>query len=701
VGASGIEGSEAARAEQLLASRFQSPFSSYVLLVVVNVPPPTEAGGRRALREIVSALEVVGGVTRTLSYTDVQDPRLIGESSALVVVGLEAGAPRSDQRMAELRRTSAALRMTLRKTYPDADLLWTGWEAFDYDFRRTSAQDLNAAELRALPLTLILLMIAFGSVIAALLPIAMGVGAIGLSLGVAVLLASQVPLTILLQNIVSMLGLGIGIDYSLLMVSRFREALAARGDAKRAASEAVEHAGHTIVVSGCAVAVGFAALGLIPVSELRSLAVGGFVVTVFSMLLAVTLLPAVLSWLGPRIDLFRLPRPRRMPSSSDAWRVWARWVAIHPLLVLMVAGAPLLALGWQVGRMSTAIPSGDLLPGATESQRGVDALRGMGRSSILQTVRVVVELPPEKDISTKDGWQHVLHLSRELQSDARVAHVQSLPLAVGSESMTAEEISTIPPDLLHSLVSRDRRLALIELVPREEESLASVMRFVRELRASKLTDSRPDLPRHHIGGLPASNVDYENAVAGSFRMVIVLVLGGTFAALVTGFRSVLIAAKAIMLNALTVAAAMGVIVLVFQDGYGITWLGLANPIDGLFPAVPVIVFCIVFGLSMDYEIFLMARIREYVDSGMPDDAAMVEGLARTAGVITSAALLMVVVFAAFALTSFLVIKILGMCLAVAIAIDATVVRMAVGPALFKLAGRWNWWPAKRQSSRSM
>jgi putative drug exporter of the RND superfamily len=694
VGIAGIQGSEAALVDQLLTTEFRSPFSSQVLLIVTEVPPPTDAAGRKALRAIVAGIEEVRGVTRTLSYADVQDSRLMSDAGTLVIVGLDLGAHRPDQVIADLRQASAALRAMLRNAYSDAELLWTGREVFDHDFRRISAADVETAERRVLPLSLVLLLIAFGSLVAALLPIVVGVLAIGLALGLAVLLATHVPLTVLLQNIVSMLGLGLGIDYSLLMVGRFREALKASGNAKQAATDAVRHAGHTILVSGSAVAVGFAALAFMPVSELRSLAIGGCIVTAFSMLLALTLLPPILSWMGPHVNFGRIPGHRRISSAATAWRSWAVWVAAHPVLTLVIAGAPLVALAWQTTRMSTSIPSGDLLPGAIESQRGLDALRRMGQSGLLQTVRVVVHLPAGKDISTAEGWRHVLRWSRELQADPRIAYVHSLPVAVKRESITADELTAIPPDLLRSLVSADYRYALIEAVPREGVTLVSMIGLVRELRRVKPVEGELQPVAVYIGGLPAFNADYENAVAGNLALIVALVIGGTFAALIMGFHSLLIATKAVALNLLTVTAAMGVVVLVFQDGHAIGLVGLTNAIDGLFPAVPVIVFCTLFGLSMDYEIFIVSRVKEYVDAGLSDVEALVEGLARTAGIITSAASVMIVVFAAFALADFLVIKILGLCLAVAVAIDATVVRMALGPALLRLGGRWNWWPGR-------
>jgi len=199
--------------------------------------------------------------------------------------------------------------------------------------------------------------------------------------------------------------------------------------------------------------------------------------------------------------------------------------------------------------------------------------------------------------------------------------------------------------------------------------------------------------------LPAFNRDYERAIAGRFVQVVALIISATFIVLAIGFRSILVPLKAIVLNLLAVAAAFGAVTLVFQDGIGASLLGLAGPLDAIFPAIPVLVFCIVFGLSMDYEVFLVARVREARLAGLGEREAIAHGLSRTGGLITSAAAIMIVVFGAFMLGDFLLIKMLGFALAVAVLLDATVMRLAVSPALLTLAGRWNWWPGNARPWR--
>jgi len=257
----------------------------------------------------------------------------------------------------------------------------------------------------------------------------------------------------------------------------------------------------------------------------------------------------------------------------------------------------------------------------------------------------------------------------------------------------------VPAALRGSLVSDDGRLALIEVMPSELAAQRGAMDLVREIRAmsaSALTGLEGS--GIQIGGLAAFNVDYETAIDSRFRGVVGVVVVVTMLALMIGFRSVLIAAKAVVLNLLSVSAAFGAVVLVFQDGRGIQLLGLSAPLEGTFTAVPIIVFCIVFGLSMDYEVFLVSRVAEARKRGLADADAIAEGLARTGGLITSAATVMIVVFAAFTMGDFVLMKILGFALSAAVLLDATVVRVAMGPALLRLAGKWNWWPGERAAT---
>ena len=692
-----IDGSESAAVQRALGERFASPFARYAVLVVSGVPTPDGAAGRRALERIAAGVATTPGVTRVFSWLDAPDTLFAPRGGGTyLIAGLDDRARSSDALVPGLRGTARALEDSLRADYPKVVLRWTGEAALNFDLRRTSAAQAQRAELRALPLTLALLVVAFGTLVAAVLPVGAGMLAIGVSLGAAALAARHMQLSILLQNVVSMLGLGLGVDYALLTVSRFREATAAGLDAERAAAEAASQAGHTVAVSGAAVAVGFAALLTVPLNELRSVAVGGLLVTLVSVLVATTLLPGVLAWLGARVDAGRVAS-RRTAAPAAAWYRWASFVSRRPLLVLIVFGTPVALLAWQARRLSTELPRGDWLPPAMESAEGLHELQRMGRSAVVNAVRVVVSLPTPA--TSSEGWRALRTVDSLLAADVRVARVRSLPALLPGPAPSLTVLSLVPADARRTLVSGDERLALVEALPREEATpgeLTALVRRVRALDAAAL-GGLPGV-RLEVGGLPAFNADYEDAVAGRFRTIVLLVVAGTLVALFAGFRSLLVPLKAVALNLLSVGAAFGAVVLVFQDGRGARFVGLAGPVDAVFPAVPVIVFCIVFGLSMDYEVFLVGRVAEARRGGASESEALAEGLSRTGGVILSAAAVMVVVFGAFALGDFLLIKMLGFALAVAVLLDATVVRVAIGPALLRLAGKWNWWPGERRRS---
>jgi RND superfamily putative drug exporter len=678
-----------------LEQRFRSAFTDRVLLVVEGIPSPATPGGRRALEGIVRAVRDAPGVAGTLSSLDSNDPIFVGSNGGfLIVVGLEAGPAPVEDLLPGLRTVTASLQDRLRRDYPQAWLGWTGEAPLNVDLRRASARDARAAEARVLPMTLILLLLAFGSVVAAVLPVGVGVLSIVFSMGVAAFVSRYFTVSILIQSLASMIGLGLGIDYALLTVSRFREALAGGQGAGGAAEEAARRAGWTILLSAFPVSIGFAALLTIPLSELRSVGLAGLLVTLFSLLLSVTLLPAVLSLLGSRIEALRVRprRPDRSAHGSKAWRRWGERVIARPVLALVLASAPLLLLAAQARRLDTEMPLGDWLPPGSESVRAYHALERMGRDDVVHSLRVVLDLPRGVTLDSTEGWTAATRLFDRLRSDQRVERVQGLPAILkGPEGY--RRLMLLPPEIRHSLVADDGSATLFEVIPAERLRPRDQVSLARELRTWNAPETT-GLPgaRIRVGGRPGFEADYEDTIALHFRGVMFLVVGCTFAALFAGFRSLLVAVKAVLLNLLSVGASFGALVLVFQDGWGIHLLGLAGPTGSVFPIIPVLVFCIVFGLSMDYEVILVARVAEARRSGLGESAAIVEGLARTATVITSAAAIMVAVFAGFALGSFLPIKMLGFALTVAVVVDAIVVRMVVGPALLRLAGRWNWWP---------
>ena len=685
-----VDGSESATVDEQLARRFQSPFARSVVLVATGLPSPSDSAGAAVLKQLIDSLRSVGGVTRAFSYLDGREPLFVGNGGYFLVVGLsDRAAP--DILLDSLRQATARLVSALGSRYAGASLRWTGETALNVDLRRKSADDARRAEWRALPLTLALLFVAFGALAAALLPIGAALLAIGIALGSAALVGHLWSLSILLQNVVTMIGLGLGIDYSLLVLQRFRDEMRVHDSPQRAASQAIRHAGRTILLSAVAVAIGFMALAVMPVNELRSVAVGGLLVTGVSMLVAMTLVPIALATSGRRIDFGRVSRVR-LPDFIG-WRSWAAFVTRYPGRVLLLAGLPVALLAWQSRRLVTGQPSVDWLPRQMESAVAVRELSSMSRGAVVQTLRLTLELPPDVSAIDDTGWAATTRLARQLVADSAVARVRSLPGLVAPFGALPRDVllSTLPDGVRQSFVSRDGHMAMLEVVPREAlspDQLTALVKRIRDMAPVSVTSTGTSMVR--VGGVPALNIDYEAAVAGprQFTRVVSLIVVATFVVLAIGFRSLLVPVKAIVLNLLAVAAAFGAVTLVFQEGV----LGIQGALGRVFPAVPVLVFCVVFGLSMDYEVFLVARVREGRVAGLGERAAIAQGLTHTARLITSAAAIMIAVFGAFMLGDFLLMKMLGFALAFAVLIDATVMRLAISPALLVIAGRWNWWP---------
>ena len=697
-----IKGGEAEKVDVELAQRFQSPYARRLVLVISGIPDPDSAQGADTMGFLTSSLRSVPGVSGAVSNVDWPDPLFIGDKGgALIIFGLDPHDGNFEQLVPGLRAKTDWMEGQLRAQYPNIKLEITGETPLNFDLRKVSAEDVRHAEERAMPVTLVLLLLAFGSLVAALLPLGVGLLSISMALGAAALLANHLHLSILVQNLVTMLGLGLGIDYALLMVSRFREALTEGCSPGCAADIAAEQAGKTLLISATTVAIGFSALLTVPISELRSIGIAGLLVTVLSVMLCTFILPWVLGHVGHRINAARLRLPDKRPktqddlcAASERWVRWGKMTTRRPWTSLLIAGIPLLLLAYQARRISPGIPDHDSFPAAAESVHALHTLQAMGRSGIVQSLRVILELPPQSPALSPEGWLAVSRLTKHFQDDPRAQEVLSLPTLTGMAD-NADAVNDIPESnsIRKSFIRNDGQATLIELLPTSTLSPNLQTRWVRDVRASDVA-SITGVPGAvlRVGGVPALEADYDSVVRERLPKVVLGVILGSLLALLLGLRSLFAAVKAILLNLLSVGASFGALVLVFQEGHGSRIFGLHGPTGSVYPIVPILAFAIVFGLSMDYEVFLVARVLEERRRGLSERSAVIEGLARTAGLITSAASIMIAVFTAFTVGSFLVVQMLGFTLAVAVLIDATVVRIVVCPALLHLAGDWNWWP---------
>jgi len=698
--ASHIRGGESEKVNLELSQRFQSLYAHRLVLVISGMPDPDSAKGAETLGFLTSSLRGVPGVSGVVSSPDWPDRLFTGNNGgALIIVGSNQPDKAVEALVPILRARADWMESELKGQYPNIKLEITGETPLTFDLRKVSADDVKHAEERAMPVTLLLLLLAFGSLVAAILPLGIGVLSISMALGAAGLLAHYLHLSILVQNLATMLGLGLGIDYALLMVSRFREALADGYDAGEAADIAAGQAGRTLLISATTVAIGFSALLTVPISELRSIAITGLLVTVLSVVLCTFILPWVLGLLGHRINAARVHLPGRqfktrdsLGAASERWLRWGSIITRRPWTALLIAGVPLLILAFQTRRISPGIPDHDSLPATAESVRALRTLQGMGRSGIVQSLRVILELPPQSAPLSPAGWLAVGRLTEHFQSDSRAEEVLSLPTLTGM-SDTADAVDDVPQAIRESFLRSDRQATLIELLPTATLSPNEQIRWLREVRSSDIA-AITGVPGAvlRVGGIAALDADYDSAVKARLPRVVLGVVLGSLLALLIGLRSLFAAVKAILLNLLSVGASFGALVVVFQEGHGSKLFGLDGPTGTIYPIVPILSFAIVFGLSMDYEVFLVARVLEERRGGLSERSAVIEGLARTAGLITSAAAIMIVIFTAFTVGNFLVVQMLGFALAVAVFVDATAVRMVVGPALLQLAGDWNWWP---------
>src|SRR5271170_7417614 len=378
-----VEGSQAEIVRDELATRFHSPFVDRVVLVIEGLPLADSEEGGQALGTIVAALKEQPGVSGVVSYLELRDPIFLGrEGGTFVLVGLTSTGAPVESLVPELHQLASSLQNQLRGHYPAVKLELTGEIPLNFDIRKASAADVHRGESLVIPATLVLLLVAFGSLMAALIPLAVGQLAIATTLAITGFLAQRWHLSILVQNLATMLGLGLGIDYALLMVSRFREAISAGLDGPAASVVAARQAGRTLLISASTVAIGFLALLTVPISEIRSIGVAGFLVAGMRLLLATTVVPAVLALLGPRINAGRLPFTAKLDADRSArtgnrWRQWGRVIVAHPWLAILLAGAPLLLLASQAAHLNTSVPGGDWLPPTAESVHALHTMEKM------------------------------------------------------------------------------------------------------------------------------------------------------------------------------------------------------------------------------------------------------------------------------------------------------------------------------------
>jgi RND superfamily putative drug exporter len=529
----------------------------------------------------------------------------------------------------------------------DAPSVLVGGELLlDDEVAELAEKDAQRAEMISLPIALLVMTFVFGGVLAAGLPLAValsGAGATLLALGG---IATLTDVSLYAVNVTLMLGIGLGIDYGLLIISRFREERGAGRDVPAALHRTMATAGRTVVFSAATVAVALVGLAVFPDPTIRSLAYGGIGVVVTTMVAAVTLLPALLAWGGHRLSP-RAPASSHGPFARLAHLVMRRAV---PVVVVVGVGLVLLAAPFLHARFDdTGVKA---LPESSETRQVAEAIDARFPAVTAEPVQALADVAP--DDPRVEGW---------------LDQIAATPGVV--EAVVDEDVS-------------GAGVTLVEIHAEGETNGRTAQAVVGEVR-----DLDPGFPVH-VGGDPAEIVDLRDSITSRLPLAIGIVVVATFVLLFLMTGSVVVPVKAIVMNVLSLGATFGALVLVFQDGHLSGLLGF-DPPGALDLVMPVIVFVFAFGLSMDYEVFLLSRIREVWEETGDNDLAVAQGLQRSGRIITSAALLIVIVFAGFAAGEIVAMKQLGLGLAIAVIVDATVVRCLLVPATMKLMGHWNWW----------
>jgi putative drug exporter of the RND superfamily len=562
-----------------------------------------------------------------------------------------------------------------------------------------SEADLQRSELISLPLAALALLFVFGSVVASAVPLAVGGAAVVVALAGIFLIASVTPMSIFVLNLATLLGLGLGVDYSLLMTSRFREEMAARSWKKEAVEDAVgatvRTAGRAVFFSGLTVLLGLLGLVLFEFMILRSVGIAGAIVVALSVVGAMTLLPAILAIVGIHIDRLRVRRVTARPAAEGFWSRLAWWVMARPIAVLVPTLLVLLVLGTPFLHVRFNAPDARILPESVPSRQSFDRLTEQFGPGPFAPIVLAIRTPgPATDTGNLAA---LLDYSRRLAADDRIERVDSLVDV--DPRLTLEQYELLygagggPPDRVVAEVlsaTTEGDLTAFTITTPYAPNDEAGRQLVRELRSDVGALNPPVGMTVLVGGGAADVEDVVTGIGAEFPRSALFIFVTTYLVLLLLLRSLVLPLKALAMNTLSIVASFGALVWIFQDG-NLSALFGTRPLGFVETTQPVILFCVLFGLSMDYEVFLLSRMRESWEQTRDNPTAVAHGLERSGRIVSSAALIVIVVAGSFAFADIVLIKALGVGIALAVALDATVVRALLVPATMRLLGRWNWW----------
>jgi uncharacterized membrane protein YdfJ with MMPL/SSD domain len=658
---------ESAKAQRIIDGTGQPSQAQESVLVQSRQHAATEPAFRSVVATVVDAVRVQPHVRNVQSPFDEGVHGGISRDghSALVQFQLDGTA---QQTMTRIKAPLAAV-ATVQQTNPAFRIEEFGDASFAQAADESAGKDFHRAEILSIPVTVIILLLAFGAFVAAVLPVVLALTAIIAAFGLVMLTSHAFPIDQSAFSVMLLIGLAVGVDYSLFYIRREREERGAGRSADAALRAAAATSGRSVMISGLTVMVAVAGMFLAGTGDFRGIAVGTILVVGTTVIGSLTVLPALLSKIGDRIETGRLPLKRRGgPGENRFWNAVITPVMRRPIVAAVLATAVLGVLALPATKLHTVQPGVDDFPKSMP---------------ILQTYQHIQLAFPGGPAPAHVTVQADDVATAQFADD--VSHFRTAALAT---AQARDPITVVP---------LNKHVAVIS-VPLagtgHDDTSVTALQVLRTQVIPQTLGRAPGVHAVAVGGDTAAAYDYNQTLRSHIVLVFGFVLGLAFLLLLVTFRSIVIALKAIVLNLLSVAAAYGFLVAVFQWGWGEGVLGFHST-HGITAWIPLFLFVVLFGLSMDYHVFILSRIREGVDEGMTTEQAVSHGIRSTAGVVTSAAIVMVVVFSIFGSLAQVSMKQIGIGLAVAVLLDATIVRAILLPASMKLLGEWNWWLPRR------
>jgi putative drug exporter of the RND superfamily len=691
-----LEGSQSVKVIDLLSNEFGLTGQETSIIVSESKLSSKDPEFRADYGQLMTRLRKIKGIKAISRFDDPSPLKLFGVSNGKTVTAtlLQTG-------VSPVQLLEDVLVLLRQSETPDVKYLLTGSTAVTRDFGERSEADVRRSELATLPLVAIVLVFAFGAFVAAGLPIMVGLMSITTTLAILYGLAQFLNVSSLAQSVVTLFGLGAGIDYALLMVNRFREELELGRSSREAAAITTRTAGRSVLFSGLTVAIAMGSLLIPNLDFVRSLGVAGLIVISLTVITSVTALPALLALLGNSVNIpRRLRRSLRLDQPSPVWGALAVGVMRHPWLWLGLCASVMVALALPASGMKLGATGAFGLAKHVESRRALELIKPLELGGAMDTFDVVIDLGKPRGYNSEARAQFEA-LDSALSKLPEVRLVSS-PFLLGkqpaltnaaperrSDAATGLGVTLgAAVDATRQYISQNRQYIHLAVIPKNPVRSDQVSDWISQLNTQA---QQAGFDTVLVGGLPVLALEFANAVVKAMPLAIGVVCVATFIILAIAFRSLVIPLKSILMNGLTVASSYGIITMVFQNGLFANLLAVPTDVGVIESSLPLVIFAITFGLSMDYEVFLLSRIQEGHLAGLSTREAVRLALQSTAGVITSAALIMIIVFAAFLQGDVVANKVIGLGLVVAVALDATIVRLILVPAVMVLAGKWNWW----------